>query len=321
MYSLNAIGEYKIATTVDTYIYDLIPLSLGLALLCSDDTIRVLDPLVLTGEKLLSGVGDRVTCCTALNTESVVAVAGRDGHVRIWDFRKRELAGNFSTDGNAPILSLASCHQYGLAGGSELTNFEASVFLWDLRQLGAPPLITYSESHSDDVTELQFHPNKPNFLLSGSTDGLVNVHNTSFTDDEALHQIINHGASIHHCDFLNDQDIFALSHDEKFSVYQLTADPEENSIEKSVTHFGDVREALGGEYVAKVVRRPDGSAVMGIGTHSQEKFDFFQLKNNFPWSFVHDEKVTLEGAHGPDIVRSFCFLDNVSLILSNSDMI
>jgi hypothetical protein len=65
-----------------------------------------------------------------------------------------------------------------------------------------------------------------------------------------LHQTINHGHSIHRANFLNDINIFALSHEEPPPV-----------------HYGDMRENLGGEYVTNVVRRPDGGAVLGIGSH------------------------------------------------------
>lgn len=96
----------------------------------------------------------------------------------------------------------------------------------------------------------------------------MNIYDTTITDEEeALHQTINHGASIHHSNFLSDVDIFALSHDEKFSMYELVTNPEEGVEEPSPIHFGDMREKLGVEYIANVVRRPDGGAVIGVGTH------------------------------------------------------
>jgi SEL1 protein len=137
----------------------------------------------------------------------------------------------------------------------------------DTRQLDQP-VVKYIESHSDDVTELQFHPTQPQIILSGSTDGLVNIYNTTITDEEeALHQTINHGHSIHHANFLNDVDIFALSHDEKFSMYELVTNSEEGVEEPPPVHYGDMREMLGGEYIANVLRRQDGGAVIGVGTH------------------------------------------------------
>jgi hypothetical protein len=98
----------------------------------------------------------------------------------------------------------------------------------------------------------------------------VNIYNTTIVDEEeAIHQTINHGASIHHANFLSDTNIFALSHDEKFSMYELVTNPEESVEEPSPLHFGDMRERLGGEYVANVIGRPDGGAVIGVGTHRQ----------------------------------------------------
>ena len=162
----------------------------------------------------------------------------------------------------------------------------------------------------------------------------MNIYDTTVSEEEdALHQTINHGHSIHHANFLNDTDIFALSHDEQFSMYELVTDIGEGIEEPPPVNFGDVRELLGGEYAANVVRRFDGSAVLGIGSHryalehignddrsesrlmsySRESFDLVQFKKNPSWVFgVPEEKVNLIGAHGSEIVRSFCFLDSVS---------
>lgn len=134
--------------------------------------------------------------------------------------------------------------------------------------MGSSPILKFNQSHSDDITDLKFHPKSSNILLSGSTDGLVNIFDTSITEEEdALHQTFNHGASIHHCNFLNDFDIFALSHDEKFSTYKMSTSQEETVHWSGEVHFGDLRETLGGEYVANVLVRPGGDAVLGIGAH------------------------------------------------------
>lgn len=152
----------------------------------------------------------------------------------------------------------------------------------DIRSPQAPRL-QYVESHNDDITEvctfrgqsvpgnpnhtqlrtsanltapctvaqLQYHPTRSNILLSGSTDGLVNIYDTTVTDeDEALVQVINHG-SVHHAGFLSERTIFALSHDEHFSVHPAT-DPDDTAQEPDPVHFDDVREPLGCEYVAQL---------------------------------------------------------------------
>jgi len=104
------------------------------------------------------------------------------------------------------------------------------------------------------------------------------------------------------------------------------------TLEEHAVHYGDMREGLGGEYMANVLRRPDGSAVIGMGTHryilgwlgyrvllignSRESFDLIQFTKNTPWTFVPESKVTLPGAHGTEIVRAFCFLDSHKTVLT-----
>lgn len=79
----------------------------------------------------------------------------------------------------------------------------------------------------------------------------MNIYDTTVTDeDEALVQVINHG-SVHHAGFLSERTIFALSHDEHFSVYPAT-DPDDAAQEPEPVHFGDVRDPLGCEYVAQL---------------------------------------------------------------------
>lgn len=50
-------------------------------------------------------------------------------------------------------------------------------------------------------------------------------------------------------------------------MYKLVMDLKEEVEEPRPVEHGDMREKLGGEYVANVVGRPDGGAVLGIGTH------------------------------------------------------
>lgn len=142
----------------------------------------------------------------------------------------------------------------------------------------------YQEVHSDDITEvsppsnpertelqaptnnikLKFHPRDPNILLSGSTDGLVNLCDTRIEDeDDVVIQTFNHGASIHHAGFLSDADVFALSHDERFAAY--SGDEERDGV--ATRDFGDVRDGLGCQYVANVSTKVDGSGgILGVGS-------------------------------------------------------
>ena len=104
-------------------------------------------------------------------------------------------------------------------------------------------------------------------LLSGSTDGLVNLYDTAISDeDDALYQVMNHGASISHTGFLSETEIFALSHDETLSIYHIT-EPDEDTLEIHPIVFGDVRPRLKCEYVVDLIST-SGQAVLGVGTHT-----------------------------------------------------
>ena len=126
------------------------------------------------------------------------------------------------------------------------------VYVWDQRNPQAR-LREYVESHTDTITDLQLHPNLPNLLLSASTDGLINVFDTSQSDeDEALYQVINHRSAIARAGFMYPTtDIYSMGTDETLSFYALQSQEVEKE-EPSPKVYGDTREQLGCEYLAKM---------------------------------------------------------------------
>lgn len=94
MYNLNTISSFHVTDPADTYIYDIVPVAGGLASISSDDSLRLLDPLALNAGPVNSirRVNTDVTCLKALSTGAegdalIVATAGRDGKVCLWDPR------------------------------------------------------------------------------------------------------------------------------------------------------------------------------------------------------------------------------------------
>jgi len=112
---------------------------------------------------------------------------------------------------------------------------------------------------------LNFHPSDPNILLSGSTDGLVNISDTRITDeDEVVITAFNHG-SVHKAGFLNDTELYAISHDEKFALYNMAQSEEEKGA--ATLDLGDMREVLGCQYVANIYAKASGvEAIIGAGS-------------------------------------------------------
>lgn len=123
------------------------------------------------------------------------------------------------------------------------------------------------ESHSDDVTDLSFQPANPSILLSGSTDGLVNLYDTKITEeDDALIQVFNHGSSIAHAGFLSDQELYALSSDEIFSIYD-TGDFQPDGDHEVTRAFGDLRPQLQCEYLVDLVTSASTGPILAAGSH------------------------------------------------------
>jgi SEL1 protein len=93
MYTLDAVDSFQITDPADSYIYDVVPVAGGLAIISSDDILRLLDPLNLSGPPLNSvrRVNTDVTCLKSLgeigDAQSIVATSGRDGKVNLVDLR------------------------------------------------------------------------------------------------------------------------------------------------------------------------------------------------------------------------------------------
>ncbi|KKA24237.1 WD domain protein [Rasamsonia emersonii CBS 393.64] len=313
MHTLQAAASSSLNLPAGSYVYALAgsPSSAGgsFAAISSDDSLRLFDGQSL---KLVSVAAAKthdqggVTCLKEFRqgptgtAQGLLATAGRDGAVRLWDVRAGHGSGKAAvemrTAKNAPILSLA-CHAATntVVAGTELVSSQAAVVFWDVR---SPKEIRHEllESHNDDVTELQFHPTRDNVLLSGSTDGLVNIYDTTITDeDEALLQVINHG-SIHRAGFLSEKAVYALSHDEVFAIHPMT-DPDSKD-DPSPIQFGDLRQPL--SYVP----------VLSMAS-SEKRLDLFPIVSSPKWQFDHSNIWRLPGAHGEEVVRTV-YLDEQS---------
>ncbi|KAJ6001323.1 hypothetical protein N7499_002764 [Penicillium canescens] len=307
MHNLQAVASSSLSLPADSYIYGITAAAPGtFAAISSDDSLRVFDAADLNrGAVVSSHTHDGgVTSLRSYAGESQLLTGGRDGKVRIWDVRAGGPVVEMETARHSPVLSVACNPETNtVVAGTELVSSQAVVAFWDIRSPKEFSL-QYVESHNDDITELQYHPTRSNILLSGSTDGLVNIYNTTITDeDEALVQVINHG-SVHHAGFLSEREIFALSHDELFSVHPAT-DPDDTAQVPDPVHFGDVREKLACEYVAQLCIGGQG-AFIAAGNKMDNRLDLVPLVSGPEWKLDQENLWRLPGAHGEEVVRSVC---------------
>jgi len=166
----------------------------------------------------------------------------------------------------------------------------------------------FQMTSSKRIDQVQFQPQRSQKLISGSTDGLVNLYDlTQKDEDEALIQVANHGSSINHAGFLSASQFFALSHDEKFSIYHVD-DQENLTDDLPPTAFGDLRPRINCEYVVDVIPSGAGEAIIGAGSHSKQELDLVALRlTEGSWELDPYNTIRLPGAHGEEIVRSMYF--------------
>ncbi|KAK1255174.1 hypothetical protein MKX08_009169 [Trichoderma sp. CBMAI-0020] len=322
MYTLTNIDQHHFSGPEDVYVLEAHRTAAGLATVASDQTLSLFNPARL-GAGPVSGLKTSHGNVTTLRVfdagSSLVCTAGENGSVGVWDLRQGARVAQFQA-AEASILSMAcSASTQTIAVGTELENHVASIHLWDVRSTPTPKA-TYSEVHSDDITSLSFHPSSPTLLISGSTDGLVSVHDTTIADeDELTVQTFNHNASIHDAAFLTPTEVFALSHDETFALYDVAEDRTDGSATRD---FGDLRRVLGCQYVANVTTKLDGSgAILGAGAQDKQNFElvFLAKTPDNAWALDHDNRVVLPGAHGGEIVRSFCFFDDEQVVFTTGE--
>ncbi|KAK5886584.1 hypothetical protein CesoFtcFv8_017603 [Champsocephalus esox] len=213
-----------------TYLLDvaLQPASL-LAVSCSNFTIHLhnKDTLSLVGQYQghsgpLCGVVFSHTSPDSLYSGSA------DGTVRGWDVRRpgSEAVQVFKSgpSHNYCSFDLNSSDTLLCAGTEQVNDEDSFLVFWDVRKPGGKLLGVYSESHSDDITQVCFHPREKDRLASGSTDGLVNVFDLSRGgEDEALLATCNSDSSAGSVCWSGAEftQLLCLSHDEGLHLWDL----------------------------------------------------------------------------------------------------
>ncbi|GLD47557.1 WD repeat-containing protein 89 [Lates japonicus] len=115
-------------------------------------------------------------------------------------------------------------HSGPLCGAEQINEEDSFLVFWDIRKPGGGLLGVYSESHSDDITQVCFHPRDKDRLASGSRDGLVNVFDLSRgAEEEALLATCDSDSSVGSVCWSGADytQLLCLSHDEGLHLWDL----------------------------------------------------------------------------------------------------
>ena len=285
------------------FVYDIAGVSSGIAALCSDDSLHVLDGSTLKSVSNFKNWQDGVCQRLKLFAADTIVTAGAAGKVRIRDLRsKGAISEELQLKGQENLLCVdVNPGKNQVAVGTELVGVDAKVVIWDIRQSG-DPCIVYNDSHSENVTDLCFAQDS-SLLLSGSDDGIVNLFDTTISDeDEAVVEAFNFVAGIQSCQFIDDtNNILTLTQQATLHVneYNIKDKIEGETWSQS---FGDLREKLNVKHVVSALQKP----VPTILTDSINEMQLHRLRyseRKSKWKLDREILVFPE-AHGPEIGRA-----------------
>ncbi|KAG8723533.1 hypothetical protein FRC09_002897 [Ceratobasidium sp. 395] len=183
------------------------------------NNIMLFDKATLAATRTMSGHTDAVTSLKSVeilagtNRRGLIS-CGKDGRIRIWDERSGSAGAFTAASGQSrPLSSFAvSPDGWTIAAGAELgvdptapvpseAEMDAPIIFWDVRNPTTPKW-THTSTHSDDVTQLDFHPTLGSgapggMLLSASADGLLALTSVDQPEeDEAVQFVGNWNTSI-----------------------------------------------------------------------------------------------------------------------------
>ena len=115
---------------------------------------------------------------------NILVSAAEDGYIAAWDVRSGKNIMNF----NRPNLN-GKMYSCDIRGNTVLAGGEKGIYFYDIRNAG---LLTFSDSsHTDEVTQVRFHPTNTNLVFSGSEDMLINVYDLTLGSLNSLEDLID----------------------------------------------------------------------------------------------------------------------------------
>lgn len=262
-----------------TFVFDIaVPVGAGnkFAASSSDNCIKIYSKDTVQLQTTLAGPRKRISGITGAKTNpNLLWSCSEDPSVTLWDLRTGSAVTQYQCGNILPTCCDVSCDDQFLAVGTELDDDEdAPILVWDVRS--QKPAGTLPDSHSDDITQIVFHPVVPNIMASGSTDGLVNVTDIKLLDqpDDATLLTLNAESSIGKLGYFgpNGEYIYGLTHDESYMMWHATERENEDETEL-ILKFPNLRENLASngiqvDYFIESLYHPNSQRLFLIGgTH------------------------------------------------------
>ncbi|XP_063040731.1 WD repeat-containing protein 89 [Engraulis encrasicolus] len=244
----------RLAPSEPAYILDVACQPAGgplVAASCSDGTVRLHQRHTLAphGAGFKGHAGPLCGVRFAQSSPDTLYSGSTDGTLRCWDARQPGGTATrvFRSDASHVFCCMdLSCNDMLLCGGTEQVGEDSFLVFWDVRMATSSSstsssssststfstaagkqqglLGVYSESHSDDITAVRFHPRQADRVASGGTDGLVNVFqlNMGAEEDALTHTCNTHSSAASLAWAGSDyNELLCVTHDEGLCLWDV----------------------------------------------------------------------------------------------------
>lgn len=217
-----------------------------LAATSSNKFIRLFSYSNLTTKGCIEGHSDVITGIRFARTErDILFSASEDKTIKCWDLRtdmKKPTAilEGYEESNNDFTSFDISCNDRVICAGcaQNKKTEEVHLLFWDRRSNEL--LGSYSDSHQDDITQVCFHPSKPDSLSTGSTDGLVCVFDIGQpSEDDAILLTLNSESSVNKIGWHGDN-VYCVTHIDTFHVWDTQK-------EEDIINLTDVKDKVKGK--------------------------------------------------------------------------
>ncbi|GFR28556.1 WD repeat-containing protein 89 [Trichonephila clavata] len=170
-------------------------------------------------EKLITGIKFSSKTPSLLFTSSV------DGKIHAWDLRSSTSPVQSFLDDTDGSLKPFTCFDFNmdethLCAGTELIRDDSFILFWDQRT--SKTLGGYWNSHTDDITHVQFSSTCDSGLATSSLDGLINIFDTTqSSEDKALINTLNTECSVNKFAWALDDHVSCITGNEEYQFWSV----------------------------------------------------------------------------------------------------